>query len=162
MQKITPFFWFDKNAEEAVNFYVSVFKNSKITATTRYDAAGAKASGMPEGLVMTIGFELEGEPFVAINGGPATKMQGWAISFVINCETQEEVDHYWEKLSDGGMQMDCGWVTDKFGLVWQVTPTILPKLLSDPDKAKAERAMKAMLTMKKLDIAALEKAARGE
>jgi predicted 3-demethylubiquinone-9 3-methyltransferase (glyoxalase superfamily) len=161
MQKITPFLWFDKNAEEAVNYYVSVFPNSKIKELTHYDVAGAQASGQPEGGVMTIGFSLNGTDFAAINGGPHFKFSG-AVSFVILCDTQEEVDHFWSALSEGGQEMDCGWVTDKFGLTWQVTPVILPKYLGDPDKEKAGRVMKAMLTMKKIDIAELERAAQGE
>ncbi len=164
IQKITPFFWFDTQAEEAAKFYVSVFPNSKIIVTTHYDEAGAKASGMKAGGVMTVGFELNGQKFTAINGG---KPKGWnteftgAISFVINCEDQAEVDHYWEALGEGGQTGVCGWIyRDKFGITWQVVPTILPKLLSDPDKEKAGRAMKAMLQMTKIDIAGLEKAAK--
>jgi predicted 3-demethylubiquinone-9 3-methyltransferase (glyoxalase superfamily) len=159
--KLTPFLWFDKNAEEAANYYVSVFPNSKITSILRHDANSAKANNMPEGSVLTVGFNLDGNDFAALNGGPHFKMTG-AVSFVILCETQEEVDHYWEKLTEGGQEMDCGWAVDKFGMTWQITPTILPKYLADPDKEKSERVMKCMLTMKKLEIEPLEKAYRGE
>jgi predicted 3-demethylubiquinone-9 3-methyltransferase (glyoxalase superfamily) len=159
--KLTPFLWFDKNAEEAVNYYMSIFPNSEIKTTVRYDANAAKASNMPEGLVLTIGFALNGTDFAAMNGGPHFKMNS-AISYVIPCETQEEIDHFWSRLGEGGQEMDCGWVVDKFGMTWQVTPTILPKYLSDPDQEKAGRVMQAMLTMKKLEIEPLEKAYRGE
>ena len=162
MQKITPFLWFNDNAEEAVQFYVSIFKNSKLVNVTRYDAAAAKASGRPEGSVMTAAFELEGQPFAALNGGPVFKFTE-AISFVVNCETQEEVDYYWNKLSEGGDEkaQQCGWLKDKFGVSWQIVPTALNELLGDPDHARAQRAMQAMLQMKKLDINALRKAAEG-
>lgn len=162
MQKITPFLWFDDNAEEAVNFYTSVFKNSKIGTVARYDEAGAQASGRPKGSVMTASFQLNGQDFIALNGGPHFKFSE-AISFVVNCETQEEVDYYWEKLSEGGdekAQM-CGWLKDKFGLSWQIVPTVLGKLLSDQDAKKSQRVMQAMLQMKKIDIAGLEKAYKG-
>ena len=157
MQKITPFLWFDNNAEEAANFYVSVFKNSKIMNVARYDEAGAKASGLPKGTVMTVPFQLEGQEFVALNGGPAFKFTE-AISFVINCETQEEVDYYWEKLSEGGDKkaQQCGWLKDKYGVSWQIVPAVLGKLLSDPDPAKCQRVMKAVLQMKKIDIKGLK------
>jgi predicted 3-demethylubiquinone-9 3-methyltransferase (glyoxalase superfamily) len=161
MQKITPFLWFDDKAEEAVNFYVSIFKNSKIGATTRYDEAGAKASGRQKGTVMTIEFQLDGEEFVALNGGPEFKFTE-AISFVVNCTTQEEVDYFWEKLSEGGQEVQCGWLKDKYGLSWQVVPTILGELLQDEDPVKAQRAMQAMLQMKKLDIGKLKQAAGHE
>jgi len=159
IQKVTPFLWFERDAEEAMHFYVSIFKNSKILNVTRYNEAGAKASGQPVGSVMTVGFELEGQEFAAINGGPFFKFSG-AVSFVINCETQEEVDYYWEKLSeDGGESGQCGWINhDKFGVTWQVVPTILTKYLSDPDPAKAKRVMEAMLKMNKLDIPTLQHA----
>jgi predicted 3-demethylubiquinone-9 3-methyltransferase (glyoxalase superfamily) len=153
MPKITPFLWFDHQAEEAVNFYVSIFPNSKIGMIARYGKAGPG----PAGSVMTVEFELTGQPFVALNGGPIFKFTE-AISFVINCETQDEVDYYWEKLSADGGEVQCGWVKDKFGLSWQVVPTVLVKLLSGPDPEGAQRAMKAMLGMKKLDIAALQRA----
>ena len=157
MQKITPFLWFDDNAEEAIKFYTSIFKNSKIGKVTRYGEAGPG----PKGSVMTATFELHGQEFVALNGGPHFKFTE-AISFVVNCETQEEVDELWEKLSRGGKKVECGWLKDKFGLSWQIVPTILPKLLSDPDPAKSQRVMKEMLTMKKLDIARLKKASEGK
>jgi predicted 3-demethylubiquinone-9 3-methyltransferase (glyoxalase superfamily) len=157
MQQITPFLWFDGNAEEAVNFYVSVFPNSKIKSTARYGDAGPG----PKGSVMTMSFHLDGMDFVALNGGPNYKFTP-AISFVANCETQEQVDHLWDSLVEGGKPMACGWLTDRFGLSWQITPTALMKLLQDKDPARAKRAMQAMMTMVKLDIAALNRAADGE
>lgn len=157
MPKITPFLWFENKAEEAANSYVSIFPNSKIGATARYSDEGANASGMPKGSVMTIAFELDGQKFTALNGGPHFKFTE-AISFMVNCETQAEVDHYWNKLSEGGQPHRCGWLKDKYGLSWQIVPTALPKLMSDP--AKAPRVMKALLQMDKLDIAKLEAAAR--
>jgi len=159
MQKITPFLWFSDNAEEAVRFYVSIFKNSKIGKIARYDEAGEKVAGRPAGSVMTVGFQLEGEDFVALNGGPMFKVTE-AISFVVNCETQEEVDYYWKKLSAGGKEVQCGWLKDKFDLSWQIVPTILPELLSDKDAAKSQRVMQAMLEMVKLDIKKLKQAAK--
>jgi predicted 3-demethylubiquinone-9 3-methyltransferase (glyoxalase superfamily) len=156
LQKITPFLWFDHQAEEAANFYVSIFPNSKIGKIARYGKAGPG----PAGSVMTIEFQLDGQPFVALNGGPIYKFTE-AISFVVNCETQDEVDHYWDKLSADGGEVQCGWLKDKFGLSWQVVPSVLVKLLSGPDPAGAQRAMKAMLGMKKLDIAALQRAYHG-
>ena len=161
MQKITPFLWFSDNAEEAVRVYVSIFKNSKIGKIARYDEAGEKIAGRPAGSVMTVEFQLEGEDFVALNGGPMFKFTE-AISFVVNCETQEEVDYYWKKLSAGGKEVQCGWLKDKFGLSWQIVPTILPELLSDKDATKSERVMKAMLKMVKLDIAKLKAPAQGK
>ena len=161
MQKITPFLWFNDNAEEAVKFYTSVFKNSNIGKIARYDQAGEKASGRPAGSVMTVEFQLEGQEFVALNGGPMFKFTE-AISFVVNCETQEEVDYYWERLSAGGKEVQCGWLKDKFGLSWQIVPTVLGELLSDKDAAKAQRAMEAMLKMVKLDIKKLKQAAKGK
>ena len=154
MQKITPFLWFDGKAEEAMNFYVSVFKDSKVLSVARYGEAGPG----PKGTVMTAAFELQGQKFVALNGGPQFTFTP-AISFVVNCETQAEVDHHWEKLGAGGQPNRCGWLTDRYGVTWQIVPTILPQLLSDPDAAKAQRVMQAMLKMNKLDIAALERAA---
>jgi predicted 3-demethylubiquinone-9 3-methyltransferase (glyoxalase superfamily) len=154
MQKITPFLWFDGKAEEAMNFYVSVFKDSKVLSIARYGEAGPG----PKGTVMTAAFELRGQKFVALNGGPQFTFTA-AISFVVNCETQAEVDHYWQKLGAGGQPNRCGWLTDRYGVTWQIVPTILPQLLSDPDAAKARRIMQAMLKMNKLDIAALERAA---
>jgi len=159
MQKITPFLWFDDNAEEAVKFYSSIFKNSKIGKIARYDKAGEKAAGRPAGSVMTVEFQLEGQEFVALNGGPHFKFTE-AISFVVNCETQEEVDYYWEKLSQGGKEVQCGWLKDKYGLSWQIVPTVLGELLSDKDAAKAQRVMDAMLKMVKLDIKKLKQAAK--
>jgi predicted 3-demethylubiquinone-9 3-methyltransferase (glyoxalase superfamily) len=161
MQKITPFLWFNDNAEEAVKFYTSVFKNSNIGKIARYDQAGEKASGRPAGSVMTVEFQLEGQEFVALNGGPMFKFTE-AISFVVNCETQEEVDYYWERLSAGGKEVQCGWLKDKFGLSWQIVPTVLGELLSDKDAAKAQRVMQAMLKMVKLDIKKLKQAAKGK
>ncbi|HLN32479.1 MAG TPA: VOC family protein [Gemmataceae bacterium] len=153
IQKITPFLWFDHQAEEAAKFYVSIFPNSKVVKALRYGKAGPG----PDGSVMTVEFQLDGQPFVGLNGGPHFKFSE-AISFVVNCESQDEVDYYWEKLSAGGGQVQCGWLKDKFGLSWQIVPTVLPQLLGNPDPEKAQRAMKAMLTMKKLDIRALEQA----
>lgn len=157
MQKITPFLWFDNQAEEAMKFYVSLFKNSKIVSLSRYGESGAKAAGRPKGTVMTGTFQLDGQEFVAINGGPHFKFTE-AISLVVNCETQEEVDKVWEKLSEGGSEGQCGWLKDKYGLSWQIVPTALGKMVSDPDPAKAERVMKAMLPMKKIDLKTLKRA----
>jgi predicted 3-demethylubiquinone-9 3-methyltransferase (glyoxalase superfamily) len=156
MQKISPFLWFDNQAEEAMNFYVSIFKNSKIGSVTRYGDAGPG----PKGSVMVASFELDGLKFTALNGGPHHKFTE-AISLYVDCESQEEVDYLWDKLSAGGQIQQCGWLKDKFGLCWQIIPSALPKLLSDPDKGKAMRAMQAMLQMKKIDVAALQKAAVG-
>jgi predicted 3-demethylubiquinone-9 3-methyltransferase (glyoxalase superfamily) len=156
MQKITPFLWFNDKAEEAMKFYVSIFKNSKVVKVTRYGDAGPG----PKGSVMTSAFQLEGQDFVALNGGPQFTFSP-AISFVINCETQEEVDYFWQKLSEGGKTNQCGWLDDKYGLSWQVVPTILSKLLADKDPAKSQRVMKAMLQMEKLDIKRLKQAAIG-
>jgi predicted 3-demethylubiquinone-9 3-methyltransferase (glyoxalase superfamily) len=155
MQKITPFLWFDTQAEEAANFYVSLFANSRIVTVARYGDAGPG----PKGSVMTVAFELDGQQFTGLNGGPHFKFTE-AISFAVACNTQEEVDHLWDRLSEGGQQVQCGWLKDKFGLSWQITPTVLGKLLSDPDPVKSKRVMEAMLTMKKIDIAALEHAHR--
>ena len=158
MQKITPFLWFDDQAEEAVKFYTSVFKNSKIGRILRYSEEAAKASGRPAGSVLTVEFEMEGQKFVALNGGPLFKFNE-SISFVVNCETQEEVDYFWEKLTaDGGQESQCGWLKDKFGLSWQVVPTVLIDMLHDKDSEKSERVMHAMLQMKKIDINKLKKA----
>ncbi len=157
MQRITPFLWFDGQAEEAARFYVSLFRNSKITAITRYSDAAAKASGNPAGSVMTVAFELEGREFVALNGGPHYKFTE-AVSFAVSCETQKEVDDYWARLTEGGEEGPCGWLKDRYGLSWQITPTILPRLLSDPDPKKAQHAMTAMLQMRKIDIKALQQA----
>jgi predicted 3-demethylubiquinone-9 3-methyltransferase (glyoxalase superfamily) len=155
MQQITPFLWFDADAEQAVELYTSLFPGSRVTATTRYGAAGPG----PEGGVMTMQFELNGQKFVALNGGPAHRFTE-AVSFVVECESQEEVDRYWEALTaDGGEEGPCGWLKDRFGLSWQIVPTALPRLLTDPDPAKAQRVMGAMLQMKKIQIAELEQAA---
>ncbi len=157
MQKITPFLWFDGQAEQAANFYVSVFrKNSKILEVARYGEAGPG----PKGSVMTVAFELEGQKFTALNGGPQYQFTP-AVSFVVNCATQAEVDEYWKKLAEGGQEVACGWLTDKYGLSWQIVPTRLMELITDPDKKKVGRVMQAMLQMKKIDVAALERAARG-
>jgi len=153
MQKITPFLWFDNNAEEAVNFYVSIFKNSKVVSIARYGDAGPG----PKGSVMTAKFQLNGQEFVALNGGPHFKFTE-AISFVVNCETQREVDEFWEKLSEGGEESRCGWLKDKYGLSWQIVPTILVELLQDKDPEKAKRVMEAMLQMNKIDIKKLKQA----
>ena len=138
MQKITPFLWFDNQAEEAVNFYISIFRNSKIVNVARYGEDSAKVSGRSQGSVMTVAFQLDGQEFVALNGGPHFKFTE-GVSFVINCKTQEEVDYYWEKLSEGGQEVQCGWLKDKYGLSWQVVPTVLVELLQDKDPAKAGR-----------------------
>ncbi len=156
MQKITPFLWFDNNAEEAVNFYVSIFKNSKVLSITRYGEAGPG----PAGTVLTAAFQLQGQEFIALNGGPQFKFTE-AISFSVNCETQEELDQYWEKLSEGGEKGRCGWLKDKYGLSWQVNPVVLGEMLQDEDPEKAKRVMEAMLQMNKLDIETLKKAYEG-
>jgi len=159
-QRITPFLWFDSNAEEAVKFYVSLFKNSKIGTMTRYDDEGARASGRPKGSVMTVPFELDGQHFTALNGGPHFQFSG-AISFVVNCETQDEIDHFWERLSAGGQEIECGWLTDKFGVTWQVVPIALIEMLQDKDPEKSKRVMAAMLKMKKIEITPLKRAYEG-
>ena len=157
MQKITPFLWFNDNAEEAASFYTSVIKNSKINGITIYDENGAGASGRPQGSVMTVDFELDGQNFVALNGGPHFKFTE-AVSFVVNCETQNEIDLFWEKLSEGGEKSRCGWLKDKFGLSWQIVPVILNKLFTDPDPEKSKRVMQAMLKMDKMEIQQLQDA----
>jgi predicted 3-demethylubiquinone-9 3-methyltransferase (glyoxalase superfamily) len=159
-QKISTFLWFDNQAEEAANFYVSIFKDSRIDGIARYDEEGAKAAGRPRGSVMTVAFELNGQQFTALNGGPIFKFTE-AISFVVNCENQQEVDHFWEKLSAGGQEVQCGWLKDKFGVSWQVVPTVLPEMLQDKDPEKAKRVMAAMLQMKKLSIPELKRAYEG-
>jgi len=161
MQKITPFLWFDDQAEGAVKFYTSIFKNSKIVKIARYDEVGEKVAGRPAGSVMTIEFQLEGQDFIALNGGPQFKFTE-AISFVVNCETQAELDYYWDELTAGGKEVQCGWLKDKFGLSWQVVPTVLGELLSSKDAAESQRVMEAMLKMVKLDIKKLEAAAAGK
>lgn len=155
MQKIIPYLWFNNQAEEAVQFYIQIFKNSHIITTSYYGEAGAEASGQPKGMVMTISFQLDGQEFVALNGGPDFKFTP-AISLFVNCITQEEVDYLWEKLSEGGEIVQCGWLTDKFGISWQIVPKILVEMISDPDPKKSEQVMKAMLKMKKLDIKTLK------
>lgn len=155
--KITPFLWFDTQAEEAANFYTSIFPNSKIKTIARYPESAEEVSGKKAGSVMTVEFELDGQEFIALNGGPNFKLTE-AISFVIRCQTQEEVDHFWEKLTEDGQEVQCGWLKDKFGLSWQIVPDALGELLSDPDKEKANKVMQAMLQMKKLDIKTLKKA----
>lgn len=154
MQKITPFLWFDNQAEEAMEFYTSIFKASKVLNVNR----NGKAGPGPEGSVMTASFEINGQEFIALNGGPSHKFTE-AVSFVIGCDTQEEVDYFWEKLTEnGGTPDDCGWVKDRFGLSWQVIPTILPQLMNDPDPEKANRVTQAMLQMDKINISELQKA----
>lgn len=159
MQKITPFLWFDGKAEEAVNFYVALFRNSGIDTVTRYGKEGARASGMPADAVMTMAFRIEGQDFVALNGGPHFKFTE-AISFVVNCESQEEVDYYWERLSAGGdpAAQRCGWLKDRYGVSWQIVPKVLGSLLQGPDAARSGRVMQALLQMTKLDIKALQQA----
>ena len=153
MQRITPFLWFDNNAEEAMNFYVSIFKNSRAGRVTRYGDAGPG----PAGTAMTVEFELDGQPFVGLNGGPHFKFTE-AVSFTVRCDTQEELDYFWDKLSEGGATSRCGWLKDKFGLSWQVEPSILGELMADKDPEKAKRVMEAMLKMDKIDIGPLQRA----
>lgn len=167
MREITPCLWFDDKAEEAANFYVSIFslvrgsasggKNSRILSTARYGEEGAKASGRPKGTAMTVIFQLDGQNFMALNGGPVFTFSP-AISFIVNCETQEEVDRFWETLSEGGKTDQCGWLKDKYGVSWQIVPTILGEMMQDKDARKSERVMKAMLRMKKIDIKGLKQA----
>jgi len=157
MQKITPFLWFNNQAEDAMNFYISVFKNSKNVNITRYGEAGPGAKGT----VMTARFLIEGQEFVALNGGPVFTFCP-AISFVVNCETQEEIDRLWEKLSNGGEKQQCGWLKDKFGVSWQIIPRVLLEMLNDPDPVKSQRVMKVMLPMGKIDIKILEQAFNGK
>ncbi|HWK05149.1 MAG TPA: VOC family protein [Puia sp.] len=157
MQKITTFLWFDNNAEEAMNFYTSLFKNSKILNVTRNGDAGPG----PKGSVLTATFQLEGQQFMALNGGPIFKFTE-AISLFVSCETQQEVDTLWEQLSEGGAKSQCGWLKDRFGLSWQIIPTALGKLMNDPDPVKAQRVMMAMLKMTKIDVAGLQKAYDGK
>ncbi|MEX2309670.1 MAG: VOC family protein [Pirellulales bacterium] len=159
MQKIIPCLWFDRNAEEAANFYTSIFKNSKIGHISRYGEAGYEIHRMPAGTVLTIEFELNGQKFTALNGGPVFKFNE-AISFQVHCESQDEVDYYWDRISAGGDEkaQQCGWLKDKFGLSWQIVPTLLVKLLQDPDPKKSARVMNAMLQMKKIEIKRLQQA----
>lgn len=162
MQKISTCLWFDNQAEEAVKYYTSIFKNSKIGASTRYDEASSKASGVPEGTVMTIVFELEGREFLALNGGPVFKFNE-AISLIVNCKTQEEIDEYWEKLTaDGGEESMCGWLKDKYGLSWQIVPTGLEYMMTNKDKSKSKRVVDALMKMKKIELSVLKRAYDGE
>ena len=156
MPKITPNLWFDTESEEAAEFYTGIFPNSRIVSVTQYTEGAPREAGM----VMTVEFELDGQRFVAINGGPDFKFDE-AISFEISCKDQEEIDYYWDRLTDGGKEVQCGWLADRFGLAWQVVPEGMDEIFADPDKSRAERAMKAMLGMVKLDIAALRAAANG-
>ena len=158
VQRISPCLWFDSQAEEAARYYTGIFKNSRIVTVTRYGKAGFEAHHRPAGSVMVVAFELDAQEFTALNGGPLFKFNE-AISFQVSCKTQDEVDSFWSKLSEGGEEGPCGWLKDRFGLSWQIVPTALPELLTDPDREKAERVMAAMLKMKKIDIAELERAA---
>jgi predicted 3-demethylubiquinone-9 3-methyltransferase (glyoxalase superfamily) len=160
MPKITPFLWFDNQAEEAANFYASIFKDSRIGRIARYGEEAAQKTGRPPGSVMTVEFQLEGQEFVGLNGGPMFKFTE-AVSFVVNCETQEEVDYFWEKLSEGGEKSRCGWLTDKFGLSWQVVPTVLIQMMHDMEAGKSQRVMEALLQMDKIDINRLREAYQG-
>lgn len=157
MGKITPCLWFDTQGEEAAEFYTSLFENSKITGVTRFGEAGPR----PEGTVMTVEFELDGQEFVALNGGPEFEFDE-AVSFQVSCETQDEVDYFWNRLSEGGEEVQCGWLKDKYGLSWQIVPTALHQLLGDPDPERSRRAMEAMLQMRKIDIPTLQRAADGK
>lgn len=157
MQKITPFLWFDDNAEEAAKFYTSIFRNSRIVSVSRYGEAAAKASGRPKGSVMTVAFELEGQPFVALNGGPVFSFTP-AISLAVGCDTQKEIDELWEKLTDGGEEVECGWLKDKYGVSWQIVPAAIGEMISDRDPARSDRVMRAVVQMKKIDLESLKKA----
>ena len=159
LQKITPFLWFSGQAEEAAEYYVSIFRNARILGVSRYTEAGKEQHGQPPGSAMTVALELDGQKFTMLNGGPIFQFTP-AVSFVINCESQEEIDHFWDHLTDGGdpAAQQCGWLKDKFGLSWQVVPTILPSLVMDADPTRAGRVMTAIMQMKKLDIAGLKKA----
>jgi predicted 3-demethylubiquinone-9 3-methyltransferase (glyoxalase superfamily) len=162
IQQITPCLWFDDQAEAAANFYISIFQNSRIVTVSRYGEAGHEIHGRPSGSVMTVAFELDGQSFTALNGGPIFKFNE-AISFQVGCETQKEVDYYWEKLSAGGDEkaQQCGWLKDRYGVSWQIVPAILPELVGDPESEQSQRAMQAMLQMKKLDIKKLKQAYQG-
>lgn len=157
MQKITPFLWFDSEAEEAALFYASIFRNSAIGKRSYYDAASAQAAGRPEGSVMTISFTLDGQDFVALNGGPGFRFNE-SISFVVNCDSQDELDRLWERLTEDGKPVQCGWLKDKFGISWQIVPTDLNELVSGPDPARAQRAMGALMQMQKIDMSLLRSA----
>jgi predicted 3-demethylubiquinone-9 3-methyltransferase (glyoxalase superfamily) len=162
LQRITPCLWFDRQAEDAAKFYTSIFNNSRIGAISRYGEAGREHHDMPPGTVLTVSFELDGHAFTALNGGPQFTFNE-AISLQVNCDTQQEIDHYWNRLSEGGdpRSQQCGWLKDRFGLSWQVVPSVLPRLMTDPDPKNSERVMNALLQMKKLDIAALVRAHAG-
>ncbi len=162
-QKITPCLWFDDQAEEAARFYASIFRDSRIGRITRYGREGYEIHGRPEGMVMTAEFEIEGQTFRALNGGPVFKFNE-AISFQVNCETQEELDYYWERLSEGGDEKarQCGWLKDKYGISWQIIPKVLGELVGDPRSEKSQRAMKAMLQMKKIDLETIKRAYDGQ
>ncbi len=160
MPKVTPFLWFDHQAEKAARYYVSIFPRSKVRDILRYDDASSRASGQPKGSVLTVAFDLDGQPFTVLNGGPHFQFTE-AVSFVVHCRTQKEVDYYWRKLSAGGRPGQCGWLKDRFGVSWQVVPAILPQLLGGRDPAKSARAMQALMKMTKLDIARLQRAYRG-
>jgi predicted 3-demethylubiquinone-9 3-methyltransferase (glyoxalase superfamily) len=162
VQRITPFLWYADEAEEATEFYTAIFKNSRVVSVARYGEAGRDIHGKPAGTVMTVAFELDGQAFTALNGGPIFKFNE-AISFQVRCETQEEVDHYWDRLSAGGDEkaQQCGWLKDKFGVSWQVVPSVLLELINDPDHRKSQRVTEAMLRMKKIDVTALRRAAAG-
>jgi predicted 3-demethylubiquinone-9 3-methyltransferase (glyoxalase superfamily) len=160
-RKITPFLWFDTQAEEAAKFYTSIFDNSRIKQVHRYGKAGHETHGMQAGSVMTVEFEIEGQPLVALNGGPLFKFNE-AFSLQVSCENQDEIDYFWSKLSEGGEQSRCGWLKDKYGLSWQIVPAMLPQLLGGADRGKSERAMSAMMQMTKFDIAALQRAHAGQ
>jgi predicted 3-demethylubiquinone-9 3-methyltransferase (glyoxalase superfamily) len=157
MQTITPCLWFDDKAEEAVNFYTSILKHSRIKGITRYGEAGAEVSGRPKGTVMTVTFQLDGQEFLALNGGPHFTFSP-AISFIVNCETQQEVDELWEKLSEGGERQRCGWLKDKYGVSWQIVPTVLGEMLQDKDAEKSAKVMEVLLKMNKLNIKTLKQA----
>jgi predicted 3-demethylubiquinone-9 3-methyltransferase (glyoxalase superfamily) len=159
-QKITPCLWFDTQAEEAARFYIAIFKNSKIGAISRYSKVGYEIHGKQPGSVMTVAFEIDGQAFLALNGGPNFKFNE-AVSFQISCETQEEIDHFWNKLTEDGQEGPCGWLKDRYGVSWQIVPAVLPEMLMDPDAEKVERVTKAFLHMKKFDVAALERAHAG-
>ena len=161
MKAINPCLWFDNQAEEAARFYTSIFKDSKIGTITRYGDSAAAAAGRPKGSVMTVTFKLDGQEFMALNGGPIFKFSE-AISLMVNCETQEEIDHFWTKLSEGGEEGPCGWLKDKFGLSWQIVPAIMAEWMKDRDTTRSERVMEALLKMKRLDIKALKQAYEGE
>jgi predicted 3-demethylubiquinone-9 3-methyltransferase (glyoxalase superfamily) len=162
MSKIAPCLWFDSEAEEAAKHYTSIFRNSKVTRVALYGDAAAQAGGRPKGSVLTVSFELDGQEFTALNGGPLFKFNE-AVSFQVSCETQDELDHYWDKLSEGGdpRAQQCGWLKDKFGVSWQVVPTAVARMMTDPDPVKSDRVMQALLRMKKLDIRALQQAYEG-